>query len=196
VCTSLARPGSGRSAHRCAPHWARGRTRLRLGRRSVAAGLAPLVDGRPRDLAPVRHGRFVARASAPHGLLRAPADRRAYTADRPWRVADTKRQANHRSHAASGPEVAANAIGGRTWMQEVGHAGELLGRQPAWGAGRGTMPQRVGTSGAGTCHPLTDGPFADAKCFGDPTLGPALLLELPGWEPPGVFPSDRCSVHP
>ncbi len=57
------------------------------------------------------------------------------------------------------------------------------------------MPKRLGTPLAGPRHPLTDGPLADPQRLGNLALGPALLLEVPGLEPPGFFPVVRYGFH-
>jgi hypothetical protein len=101
----------------------------------------------------------------------------------------------HSGNPPTGPELSPKAIGFGPPLQELGQAGELLGREPARGAGGWTVAQGLGASLAGTRHPLTDSAFADTERFGDLALGPALLLEAPGLEPSGFFPVGRCRVH-
>jgi hypothetical protein len=93
------------------------------------------------------------------------------------------------------PELAPKAVGFGPPLQALGQAGELLGREPAWGPGRRTAAQGVGALLAGARHPLTDRACADAERCGDLALGPAPLLEPPGLEPSGFFPDGRCRVH-
>jgi hypothetical protein len=102
---------------------------------------------------------------------------------------------NDRGDPPPGPQLSTKAISCGPPSQEFGQAGELLGREPAWGPGRRTVAQSIGTLLAGALHPLTDGAFADAERFGNLALGPALLLETPGLEPSGFFPVGRCRVH-
>jgi hypothetical protein len=50
------------------------------------------------------------------------------------------------------------------------------------------MPEASQSALAGTRHPLTDRPFADAESGGDLLLGPALLAEVPRVKSSGFFP--------
>jgi hypothetical protein len=50
------------------------------------------------------------------------------------------------------------------------------------------MAQGLQTAMAGPRHPVADGALADAEGFGDLARRPALVLELPGLQPPGFFP--------
>ena len=106
-------------------------------------------------------------------------------------VGDTKLQANDDGDPTTGPHVSTKPIGGRATREEFGQAGELLACQAACRTRRRVMPQRIGSLVAGTAHPLTDSPFADAKGLGNPAVGPPLLLEVPGLKPSGVFPIAR-----
>jgi hypothetical protein len=101
----------------------------------------------------------------------------------------------HGGNPPTGPELSPKAIGFGPPLQELGQAGELLGRKPARGPGGWTVAQGIGAFLAGALHPLTDGAFADAERFGDLVLGPTLLLEAPGLESSGFFPVGRCRVH-
>ncbi|HEX2242980.1 MAG TPA: hypothetical protein VHK27_06970 [Gammaproteobacteria bacterium] len=103
-------------------------------------------------------------------------------------IGDAKLQANDRGDPATGPHLAAEAIGFGPMMQHFGQAGQLRGRQAPRGARGWVMPERLWSTRAGTLHPLTDRGFADIHCFGDGALGPALLLELPSSETSGFFP--------
>ena len=80
-------------------------------------------------------------------------------------------------------------------MQQLGQAGELVGRQPPRGPGWRPAPESSGAGIAGPCHPLTDGALADAQGLSNPALGPALLLEVPGLQAPSFLPGMRCRVH-
>jgi hypothetical protein len=108
-----------------------------------------------------------------------------------WMVGDAKLQANDRGDPTTSPHVSAKPIGGRGTLEEVGQVGELLACQAACRTRRRVMPERMGALVAGTAHPLTDGPFADAKRLGNPALSPPLLLEVPGLKPSGFFPIGR-----
>jgi hypothetical protein len=112
-----------------------------------------------------------------------------------WMVNHAEFQANHCRNAAAGPEFPSKAVGFRTPVQESGQTSELLGGQPTWGTRWEAASERPGPGFAGTGHPLADGALADAERFGNLTLGPALLLEVPGLEPSGFFPVGKCSVH-
>jgi hypothetical protein len=80
-------------------------------------------------------------------------------------------------------------------MQQLGQAGELVGRQPSRGPGWRPATERLGADVAGPCQPLTDGPCADPQGFGDLAPGPAPLLEGPGLEAPSFFPGMRWMVQ-
>jgi hypothetical protein len=110
-------------------------------------------------------------------------------------IGDTKFQVDDGGAPRAGPELSAEAIGRGTSLQQLGQAGELLGRQPPRGPGWRSTPERLGTGGAGPCHPLTDSSLADPQGLGNLALAPALLLELPGLEPSGFFPVVRCRMH-
>jgi hypothetical protein len=106
-------------------------------------------------------------------------------------VGDAKLQANDDGDPTTGPHVSTKPLGGRATLEEFGQAGELLAWQAACSTRRRVMPERLGTLGAGTAHPLTDGSFADAKRLGNPALSPPVLLEVPGLKPSGFFPVGR-----
>jgi hypothetical protein len=110
-------------------------------------------------------------------------------------VGDAQLQANDRGDPTTGPHVSSKPVGGRATLEEWGQAGELLACHAACSAGRRVMPEGIGPLVAGTAHPLTDGPFADAERLGNPPLSPPVLLEGPGLQPSGFFPSCRCTVH-
>lgn len=112
-----------------------------------------------------------------------------------WMVDHTQFQANHCRNPAAGPEFPSKAVSCRTPGQESGQASALLGGQPTWGTRWGAASQRPGAGFAAPLHPLADGALADAESFGNLTLGPALLLEVPGLEPSGVFPVGKGSVQ-
>ena len=103
-------------------------------------------------------------------------------------VGNTEFEANDGRHACPGPDLSPEAIHFGPKLQEGGQAGELCVGQPAWSTRGWAMPEGLQTAIAGTCHPLADGSLADAYGFGDLALRPALVLELPGLEPPGFFP--------
>jgi hypothetical protein len=46
-------------------------------------------------------------------------------------------------------------------------------------------------AGTKSLHILTDGPFAAARRFGNPSLRPAFLLKVAGSEPSGFLPVGR-----
>jgi hypothetical protein len=77
-------------------------------------------------------------------------------------VGDAKLQAQDDGDPTTGPHVSPKPIGGRAPREECGQAGELLACQAACSPRRRVMPERIGTFVAGTAHPLTDRPFADA----------------------------------
>jgi hypothetical protein len=174
--------------HRDARHWARDRTRTRLGRRWLAAGPGPPVEGWPGFLAPVCHGCLAALASPPRRLLWAPAPGFEQTAHLDGMVEDAKREANHRGDPSAGPHLAPEAVGFGSTVQEVGPTGQLFGGQPAGGAGAWAVPEGFRSLLAGTRHPWADSPFADGQGGGGLPLGPALLQEVPGLESSGFLP--------
>jgi hypothetical protein len=106
-------------------------------------------------------------------------------------VGDAKLQAHDDGDPTTGPHVSLKSIGGRATFEEFGQAGELLACQAACRTRWRVTPERIGPLVAGTAHPLTDGPFADAKHLGDAALSPPLLLEVPGLKPSGFFPMGR-----
>jgi hypothetical protein len=110
-------------------------------------------------------------------------------------IGDTKFQTDDGGDPTAGPEFSAKAVGGRTAMQQLGQAGELLGRQPPRGPGWRPTPESLGPDVAGPCHPLTDRALADPQRLGNLALGPALLLEVPGLESSGFFPVVWSRVH-
>jgi hypothetical protein len=110
-------------------------------------------------------------------------------------ISDPKCQADDGGDPRAGPELSAEAIGHGPAMQQLGQPGELVGRQPPRGPGWRSTPERLGTGGAGPCHPLTDGSLADPQGLGNLALAPALLLEMPGLEPSGFFPVVWWRVH-
>ena len=126
--------------------------------------------------------------STPGGFLRAPTQRVESATHMARMRGETEFQADDGGDPRAGPELAAAAIGSGTSMQELGQAGELVGRQPPWGAGWRSTPERLGTSGVGPGHPLTNRAFADAQGLGKLVLAPTLLREVPGLEPSGFFP--------
>ena len=65
-------------------------------------------------------------------------------------------QADGGGDPRASPEPSPEATRSRTPMQQLGQAGELLGRQPPRGAGWRSTPERLETGGAGPDHPLTD----------------------------------------
>jgi hypothetical protein len=101
---------------------------------------------------------------------------------------NTAFEANEDRHACPGPDLSPEAIRFGPRLQEGGPAGELCVGQPAWRTRGWAMPEGLQTAMAGPRHPLADGALADAEGFGDLVLRPALLLELPGLQPPGCFP--------
>jgi hypothetical protein len=110
-------------------------------------------------------------------------------------IRDAEFPADDGGDPTAGPELSAKAIGSRTSVQQLGQAGQLLGRQPPRGPGSRPAPKRLGTDVAGPCHPLTDRALADTQGFGNLALRPALLLEVPGLHAPRFLPGVRCRVH-
>jgi hypothetical protein len=108
---------------------------------------------------------------------------------------DADCEANHGGDAAPCPHLAPEAIGFGALLEQCREAGTLLVCQPGWGTRWRPMAKRVRSSGAGPCHPLTDGAFAHAEGLGDLALGPALLFEVPGLKPSGFSPVAGCMVH-
>jgi hypothetical protein len=106
-------------------------------------------------------------------------------------VGDAECQPKHGSDPAAGPDFSPEAVRCGATVQEFGQSGELLGRQSARGPRCGPVAEGLQPALAGTCHPLTDRPFADAEGFGNLALGPALLFEVPSLEPSGFFPIVR-----
>ena len=160
---------------------------------AFVAGPAPLFDGGPGVVAPPGNRRLVALAGAPGGLLRTPADRLAQAADMAW---DGRR---HQIRGESPQQCVRGSRARRESHRLRGLAATGSGRWASCSAvnrrrGTGRMadvavpptpPSRA------RAHPLTDGPFADAKRLGDLALGPALLREVPGLHPSGFFPIVR-----
>ncbi len=97
-------------------------------------------------------------------------------------------EAHEDSHACPGPDLSPEAIRFGPRLQEGEQAGELCVGQPAWRTRGWAMPEGLQTAMAGPRHPWADGALADAEGFGDLALRPALVLELPGLQPPGFFP--------
>jgi hypothetical protein len=95
-------------------------------------------------------------------------------------VGDAECHPNHGRDPAAGPELSPEAVRCGASVQEFGQLGELLGRQPPRGSRGRTMAQSLRAALAGACHPLADGPFADAQGVGNLALRPALVLEVPG----------------
>jgi len=146
-------------------------------------------------LAPPGNRRLVALAGPPGRLLRAPPEGLAEAADMTGMIGDAKFQANDGGDASTGPQLSTEAIGHGPSMQQLGHAGELVGRQSPRGPGRGPAPEHRGAGFAGPCHPLTDGALADTHGYSNLTLRPALLLEVPCLQAPSFFPGVRCRIH-
>jgi hypothetical protein len=142
-----------------------------------------------------RHGGFVALASPPGGFWRTPADQVEQAPHMPRVIGTTKFQTDDGSDPTAGPEFSAKAVGGWTAMQQLGQAGELLGRQPPRSPGWRPTPESLGTNVAGPCHLLTDRALADPQSLGNLPLRPALLLEGPGLESSGFVPVVRSRVH-
>jgi hypothetical protein len=110
-------------------------------------------------------------------------------------VGDAECELNHGGNPAAGPELSPEAIGFGTAVQQPRQLGQLVGSQSARSAGGWTGSEGLRSPLPGARHPLTDGPRADAQGLGNLVLGPALLLELPGLQPSGLFPVVRCWVH-
>ena len=110
-------------------------------------------------------------------------------------VQDAKRHPYHRGHALAGPHLAAEAIGLRAAVQQLGHTGQLLGSQAAGGARRWLMAQRLRAAHAGSRHPLADRGGADPQGLGNLALRPALLFEVPGLQAACFFPGVRWWIH-
>jgi hypothetical protein len=111
-------------------------------------------------------------------------------------VGHAERQAKDHGDSAPRPHVATETISPGTPVQEVGKTGKLFGSQSPGRASRRAMPQRLWAAIAATFHPLAHGRLADAQRRGNLALRPALLLEVPGLEPPRFFPVLRCGLHP
>jgi hypothetical protein len=110
-------------------------------------------------------------------------------------IGDAEFQADDGGDASTGPQLSSKAIGSGPSMQQLGQTSELVGRQPPRGPRRRPATERLGTTVAGSCHPLTDGALADTHGLGKLALRPALLLEVPGLHAPSFFPGVRCRVH-
>jgi hypothetical protein len=82
-------------------------------------------------------------------------------------VGEATRQPNDRGDPSAGPDLPSKAIGFGAAVQEVGQAVQLCGSQATWGTGRRSVPERLRAALAGACHPLADGPCADAQGLGD-----------------------------
>ncbi len=140
-------------------------------------------------------GGRVALTGASGGLLRAPAEGLEQPADRHRVIGDAELQPKGRGDSAPRPDLATEAIGLGTPVQEVGEAGELRGSQAPGRARWRAMPQRWWASLAGTFDPLAHGRLADAHRRGNLALRPALLLEVPGLAPSRFFPMLRGGLH-
>jgi hypothetical protein len=110
-------------------------------------------------------------------------------------VGEATRQVHDHRHPAAGPDLPSDAIGVGTPSQEVGQTRQRWGCQAAGSAGVRAMAEGFRPPIAGALHPLTDGPLAHPHRFGDVALGPACLLEVPGLQTSGFFPSIMCRVH-
>jgi hypothetical protein len=94
-------------------------------------------------------------------------------------VGDAKLQVDDRGDSATGPHLAAKAVGVGAPVQQLGQTGQLVGGQPAHYPRGWPVVERLRPSLAGTFQPLADGPLADAQRLGDLTLRPAFLVEGP-----------------
>jgi hypothetical protein len=103
-------------------------------------------------------------------------------------IGDAEFQADDGGDASPGPQLSAKAIGCGPSMQQLGQAAELVGRQSPRGPGWRPATESIGAGVAGPFHPLTDGSLADPQGLGNPALGPAFLLEVPGLETSGFLP--------
>jgi hypothetical protein len=92
----------------------------------------------------VRRVIAVALAGAPGGLLRAPPDGLAGAADVTGMVGNPILKLHHRGDPPTGPQLSPNATRCGPPLHEFGQAGELLGREPARGAGRRMVAQSIG----------------------------------------------------
>jgi hypothetical protein len=186
---------SGLPWHRSEPHWAGDRTLIRLRTGSCAAAPAPLVDGGPSLVPPVRDGGFIALPGSTRGLLGTPVKRLAQAADMGGMRGDAKLHAHDGGHASSGPKLAQKTIGFGALLQQGRQAAKLRPSQARWGSRRWPMAQRVCSAVPSACHSLTDGPFADAEGLGDLALGPTSWLETPSLQPSRLFPVAGRRVH-
>lgn len=94
-------------------------------------------------------------------------------------VGDAKLQGDDRGDSATGPHLAAEAIGFGAPVQQLGQTGKLAGGQPAHRSRRWPVVEGLRPALAGAFQPLADGPFADAQGLGNLALGPAFLVEGP-----------------
>lgn len=112
-----------------------------------------------------------------------------------WMIGDAKFYPDDGSDPAAGPELPPEAIGLGAALQQCGELSKLIGGQSPWGPGWGVVPEGLRALFPGAPHPLTDGPFADAERLRNLALGPPVLLEAPGLQPPGFFPVGGWMVH-
>ncbi len=94
-------------------------------------------------------------------------------------IGDAEFQADDGGNARTGPQLSTKTIGYGPSLQQLGQAGELVGRQPPRSPRGRPAPERLGAGGAGPCHPLTDGALADPHGHSNLPLGPPLLFEVP-----------------
>jgi hypothetical protein len=106
-------------------------------------------------------------------------------------VGHAEGQLDHGGNPAAGPELPPEAVRFGATREEFGQLGELCGGEPRRSSGRRPATERLGAALSGACHPLADGPLADAKRLGDLALGPPLLLEVPGLQAANFFPVGR-----
>ena len=140
---------------------------------------------------PVGNGRFVALPRTACRLLETPLNGLEEPADVGWMEPNAICQVNDDGNAHASPDLAAKAVGFGSPLQEFGQAGQLVGRQAARDARRGTVLEGRWTVCAGPCHPSADSGLADAHGLGDPALWPAALQEFPRLETSGFFPVVR-----
>jgi hypothetical protein len=110
-------------------------------------------------------------------------------------IEHAKLDTDHLGHALPGPHLAAEAIGLGATVQQVRQTGQLVGSQPAGGARRWLMAQRLWAAQAGSLHPLADRSGADPQGRGNLALRPALLFEVPGLQAACFFPIVWDWVH-
>ena len=106
-------------------------------------------------------------------------------------VADPELPPNDRRHSLGGPDLPPKAEVLRAPRQQGRELVPLLVRQLRRRPRRHPPLQRLDPALTNASHPLADRSGGHPECRGDCPLTPALLLQLPGAQPPAFAPLTR-----